>query len=463
VIHTFSLLVALLMLVSVSVASAQAPAPSPTTPAPSAPGTGPAPGTAPAPGAPGTGPGQVETPSAEPILPAPSGTGPTVPLSFPALIGQNLLNPPPPQGPITLTPTITISEEFNDNVFQDNDNRRSDFITGFTPGVTLTIQRPEYRWNAGYNFTAEIYAKETQLSNAANRHNLIVDGFYQLSPTVTFTLNEVFVYDRNANVSSPQGFSSGREASLTNTLSPGLTINATPLTDVRLYADYQLERFLDKEVGTESDSDSDIVVAGVAVDRVLTPRLTGTVDFSGSWASVSGEDDAYALTPQLGLTYRFTRTLSASILGGPSVVFQSGETSVTPAGSISLSQRFKYGAVSLSYNRGLGTAGSFGGVTDNQAVAALLTLDSLLKGFSLSIGPRYTKSDTIERRDQPNEETTALNAGIDATYQIARSVALFFSYNYFHERSKSDQSPTEKIDQNRVFVGIQFGYPFSFD
>jgi predicted porin len=461
VIHTLALLVAMLTLVSVSVASAQAPAPSPTTPAPSAPGTGPAPGTAPAPGAPGTGPDQAETPRAEPTLPAPSGTGPTVPVSVPALIGQNLLNPPPPQGPITLTPSITISEEFNDNIFQDNSNRKSDFITGFTPGVTLTIQRPEYRWNAGYNFTAEIYAKETQLSNVANRQNLIIDGFYQLSPTVTFTLNELFIYDRNPNVSSPQGFSSGREPSLSNTLSPGLTIQATPLTDVRVFGSYQLQRFLGSDVS--SSGDSDIIEAGAAVDRTLTPRLTGTASVTGSFLSVQGEDDAYAVTPQLGVTYRFTRTLSATIIGGPSVIFQSGETSISPAGTVSLSQRFKYGSFSFSYDQSVGSGGSFGGVTNNKSIGATLTLDSLLKGFALSIGPRYTMSDNVQREDRPNEEVKAFNVGVDATYQIARSIALFASYNYFHQRSDEEQSSQQKIDQNRVFVGIQFGYPFSFD
>jgi hypothetical protein len=242
-----------------------------------------------------------------------------------------------------------------------------------------------------------------------------------------------------------------------------LTIQANPLTSVRLFASYQLQRFLDKEVGTDSDSDSDVVVAGVAVDRVFTPRLTGTASFSGSWISPRDEDDAYALTPELGVTYRFTRTFSASVMGGPSVVFQSGETSVAPAGSVSLSQRFKYGLISFSYDRSVGTGGTFGGITDNQSVAAILTLDSLLRGFSLSVGPRFTKSDTVERRGRPDDETTAINASVNAAYQIARSVALFASYNYFHERSKPELGPTQKIDQNRVFVGIQFGYPFSFD
>jgi len=36
---------------------------------------------------------------------------------------------------MTLLPSITISEEFNDNVLLDNRNRRWDLITGVTPAL----------------------------------------------------------------------------------------------------------------------------------------------------------------------------------------------------------------------------------------------------------------------------------------------------------------------------------------
>src|SRR2546422_8979949 len=41
----------------------------------------------------------------------------------------------PLRAPMTLLPSITISEEFNDNVLLDNRNRRWDLITGVTPAL----------------------------------------------------------------------------------------------------------------------------------------------------------------------------------------------------------------------------------------------------------------------------------------------------------------------------------------
>jgi len=48
------------------------------------------------------------------------------------------------RAPLTLTPSLTVSEEYNDNILLNNRDRRHDFITGFTPGLTLTAEDPLY-------------------------------------------------------------------------------------------------------------------------------------------------------------------------------------------------------------------------------------------------------------------------------------------------------------------------------
>ena len=68
-----------------------------------------------------------------------------------ALLGVGLLAssafgqlapPPPIRAPLTITPTITITEEFNDNIDLDNENKNWDLITGLTPGVIVLLQPP---------------------------------------------------------------------------------------------------------------------------------------------------------------------------------------------------------------------------------------------------------------------------------------------------------------------------------
>src|SRR5206468_13118017 len=61
----------------------------------------------------------------------------------------------------------------SDLLFFNNQDRQRDFITGFSPTITLFINRPSYQVNGGYSFTAELYERESPLNNALNRQNFL--------------------------------------------------------------------------------------------------------------------------------------------------------------------------------------------------------------------------------------------------------------------------------------------------
>src|SRR5262249_19544397 len=108
---------------------------------------------------------------APPTVPIPAAPIATYPLE---LLG--LLAPPAQRGPLTLFPSIGVSEEYNDNVHGDNRHRESDFITNFSPTITLQVNRPSYNLNAGYSFSAALYAEGTQPNEAFQSQNFIGSG-----------------------------------------------------------------------------------------------------------------------------------------------------------------------------------------------------------------------------------------------------------------------------------------------
>src|SRR5436190_7053365 len=118
-----------------------------------------------------------------------------------------LLAPPEARGPLTLTPSISVSEEYNDNIFLDNRRRESDFITSFAPAVTLFVNSPSYRLTAGYSFGADLYARQDRLSNPLARQNFLADGMYKLTPELTLTAIESFAFNRSTNLLAPNTFS----------------------------------------------------------------------------------------------------------------------------------------------------------------------------------------------------------------------------------------------------------------
>lgn len=84
-------------------------------------------------------------------------------------------------GPVTLRPRLTISEQYNDNILYrpSNFNPESDFVSTFSPGVTVTlghqgIQNPwldlgdtseENYVSASYNMDSNVYASHGDLNN----------------------------------------------------------------------------------------------------------------------------------------------------------------------------------------------------------------------------------------------------------------------------------------------------------
>jgi len=403
---------------------------------------------------------------APPTLPAPAAPIATYPLE---LLG--LLGPPARRGPLTLTPSIAVSEEYNDNVHGDNRNRESDFITNFSPAITLSVNRPSYQLNAGYSFTSALYAKGTLPNEAFESQNLIGSGSWRLSQTLTLSASDSFAYNKTAsNLVGVQGFSVGQQESLSNTLSPSMSWQFTQLNTLSVGLTYSLLRY---PGGNASDSDT--YGLNATLSHAFTQRFSGNVGYNFTYLHFPScvgvrqqcidQPDSSTNTPTIGFNYQLTPTLSSSINLGAAVTSRGGRTEVAPAGNASLTQVFSFGTASLNYNQGVGVAGGFGGSNDNLSVSGLLTLNTLLRNLFVVFGPTYTRSNPLfqsvlgpaaaERFD-----LWQVSMNLGATYQIARFVSAYGGYAFFVQRSGGSQAD---VDQNRVRFGLQFGYPFNFD
>jgi len=372
-----------------------------------------------------------------------------------------LLTPPAQRGPLTLIPSIAVSEEYNDNIFLDNRDRQSDFITGFNPALTLLVNRPAWELSAGYSFTAEIYAKESQLSDAMNRQAFVATWLYRATPRLTLKASDVFLNDRNTNITS-QGPSTGRQESWSNTFTPGLTWQMTPKTSLSLGASYTALRFLGSGDGGNGE-DSDTYGFRSALGYAFTPRLTGSIGYNFTYLNFEGGESSKTHNPTVGLSYRLTPTLTVSASGGPAFTETEGETSVTPGGVASLTQAFRWGSAGLQYSRSVTAAGGFGGTADTQTVSAGLTLPTWERGLVVTFTPAYNIAKSVSRRQASQVDVKALTVPLAVSYQFARYMSVFAEYTFFQQRTGSASSARTDVDQNRLRFGVQFGYPFNFD
>jgi hypothetical protein len=367
---------------------------------------------------------------------------------------------PPRRAPITLTPSLFVSEEYNDNIRLTNRNRQSDFITGFTPGLQLTFARTTYEVTALYRFTSELYADHSELDQVLRRQDFFLNAFWRATPRLTLSLADSFVSSTDSNIVTVEGVSTGRTRARSNTFTPGLTYRLTPLTNVRVTTSYTHQEFDAAEL-----RGSDIFRGDVAFDRRFTPRLTGTAGYTFQYFDIQRQPDSTTHTLRLGATYRFTPTLTGAVAVGPTLEVREGDTTLRPFASVSLTNRFRWGSINGQYDRTVGTAGGLGGTTQNDVVHGLVQVTRIMRGLGLEFAPRFTSvQGDADQGDRGDIDVRTITLTLRAVYRFNQWIAAAAGYTFFQQRSdRGGSGLTNDVDQNRVYVGLQFGYPIRFD
>jgi hypothetical protein len=372
----------------------------------------------------------------------------------------------PQRAPLTIVPSVTVAEEYNDNVNLSNANRQSDFITTIQPGLAVSFESPTYRLAAGYSFSADMYAREPGRNAAFDRQNFDLDTQWRPTEQLTLTLLDTFLFTTNTNLISPEGVSTGRDRAWTNSLRGGAAYRLSPFTTLRGGGSYTVQRY-----NSAALEDADIYTGDVAVDRVLSPTLTGTLAYEAGYFDIEFEPTTWTHTPRLGLSYRLTNTITLSLSGGPSFeIPESGDSRVTPAVTAAYEQRTFFGAVRADFDRRIGVAAGVGGPTDNTSVGGRVDVITLMRGLTLSLGGRYAWVQSPDNR-QPRIDIQTFTLPLTATYRITAWIAAVAGYQFYRQRTggapvvnpRSGLVIAEDADQNRIFVGLQFGYPFTFD
>ena len=415
-----------------------------------------------------------QEPRARRAIPTPYSTGADVPstvresappvTAYPAeLLG--LLGPPAERGPLTLRPSIAISEEYDDNVLLDNRRRRWDVISRVSPALTLTVNRPAYYLSAGYTLSGEVYANETHLNDAFKDQTFVASGLYRGTRGLTLTIADSFALNRSTNLVASQGFATGQQETWSNTFTPGMAWQMTPQTSLNVRGTFVVQRFLAADTTTSTPGlDSNTYGLLTTVDHTLTRRLTGTIGYGFTYLDFLGEQENSAThTPIVGATYLLTPTLTASVSGGPAITLLENETFVTPAITARIVQVLQIGSVSLEYSRGVGAAGGFGSTTDTQRISAGVVLPTWERGLVIAFTPTYSTATSIGDRQASRVDVNAVTIPLTVSYQFARFAAVFGQYTFFRQRTGSTSSSQLDVDQNRLRFGVQFGYPIKFE
>lgn len=359
-----------------------------------------------------------------------------------------------------LTPSLQLSESFDDNIFGSSSNQQSDFISRFSPGLQGGYRSDPVTLLVNGGFDAEVFAKNPQLNDATSGWHTGLNLQYLPTRPLTLGLNVAYTDTRSLttlsqaltapSLAAPAPATTlefGRQKTTFLSAAPSLAYQFTPLTS-------GTSRYTFTQTTQEGGTKNTAHQPQLGLARRFTPLDTGTLNYRLDIFESSGSSTTTSHTPTIGWTRQLTPRTTGSLQAGPRF---SSDGSVHPEVSASLTHEFKVadrmGRASLAYAHSEGfVIGQAGTVTTDTGSGSIAF--EPLRLLQVSVGPAVTKlSGGTTTRD-----TTTYGVTAAASYQILRWLAARANYNFFYQ----DQTGPA-IRRNVFTLSLDVTYPVRVD
>lgn len=374
-----------------------------------------------------------------------------------------ILEPPLPGtvGPpgLYLSPTISIEEEFNDNIFSASTGRQWDFITRFTPGLKLAYRSEPLTLEAGYVFSSELYARNSELNDVVARQ--LATGSVRYLPTRLLRLGLAASYLKTNDVNTflPQ-FSPGTQRQIGRQTAEGIDASAsiayqfTPRLSGEATYTWTRREVEDGARDTSNTGTLDATYLVTPVDTLLGTVGFGFFDTTGNADSTSQAITTADVTSQYataGWTRRFAPNLEGTARLGARVS-ETPAVNVSPEAALTLNHTRGIVLYSLSYAHtaapSLGEAGLF----KVDAVAGTVTWQ-ILRTLRTVIGATVARSDPMGS-SSTRTTATAYGVTVGVTYQVTRWASVRAGYVFYYQ---DVERQANNIMRNVFTVGVDLG------
>ena len=342
-------------------------------------------------------------------------------------------------------PSFTLAEEFDDNVFVSTTDPKSDFITRLTPGLQLGYRSVPFTLLASGSIDAEIYANNSELSDAANRKRAALEVKYLPFRLLTVSLNVTYFETNTPSELVPTtGLQLARTRATQLAIIPAATYQITSVdTATASYA------FFHDTLDGGLDNDTHRVKLGYA--RQLTALDTGFINYRLHVFENQGNPTTITNTPTLGWKRQLTPNTVLTLEGGPRVV--SGgpsfiDDTVEPEAHASLEHSFKLAKVALEYHRTEAIVVGRPGKVELESVSGSFEIEPM-RLLKLRFQPGYY-------RTFGGEDPTATVYGflLGALYPIKSWLTARLDYRFAYQKQADTSLP-----HNIVTLSLDFVYP----
>lgn len=361
--------------------------------------------------------------------------------------------------------STSLAEKYDDNIYLNEHDEEDDFITAFTPDISIAYLTENTSLSLRYHPEFEFYADNSGENDVNHRGSL--DFNSMLTPKLRWTVSDNLIFTPAQNTAGEElrrhhrTSRSNDSDQLNNFFNTVLSYQLFHATSVHAGFSYNLENY------DESDyQDSDEYTYELGVERRLTGsdtifcnyryrRLLYKDDKSlksyrrRPWYGEENDTDVQSVT--IGETHRFPRELVLTVSAGVEFIDEEHEDNDTDwSGRVSLTKAFRTGSLSLSFNRSISTGSGEGGtvVRNSLDLTGRKDLTRHLTGNFTAIC--YTEKSVSG--DETDSENRELILGID--YQISRRLSSALSGSFM--KQDSDGWGEGDIDSYRAGINLNY-------
>ena len=393
---------------------------------------------------------------------------------------------------VELLPMITVTQEYDDNIFLDKTDTEADYLTTISPQIGISIASETDTFQLTYAPTFVYYSNHSEENTVRHRSTLDlgqnIGKFFRLSLTDTYyRTDEPFeadretqtvrrnrnLYERNdANLSLDYRFGSGdslsmgyRHSILENedpTIddaiergpSASLSHQLSSGNSVSISIQYTEAEF-NRDDGTAPGDDYTGYIISPSYSLRFNPRTTASINYSLAVRDFEGASEDYRThNGGIGVSHSFSQNTSFS--GNIGYFIQDRERSDNTSGltfSTNLNKSLERGSFSI---------GASVGQTEEFLEArrrGFTRFQSLNSQFNYRISENLNSSAGITYRQNSDaagieDETYQGNAGITTSFRRWFNAGLNYSY-----RKRVGDNPDDEYVDNRIILSISASRP----
>ena len=358
----------------------------------------------------------------------------------------------PAQTGYYLTPSLSIAEVYDDNLFYTQSPRTHDLFTRISPGLKAGYQSAPLTVEGSYAFDSEVYSQHSELTTPLVRQRGLIE--LKATPTQVLTLSLPVSYYQSrtpTELNLTTGLAVGRVRAERYTTNPGFTYRLDPLTTAK--GDYTYSKDLLAAGITAGAITIDTHIVNLALDRRLSPRDTVGPGYLGRRYEFSGFPALTSHAFTLGWSHELTPLTTFTLRGGPRLT--EGTVDRLPEASAAIRHKLKSGQLSLSYASTLATVFGLATAATAQGITATAAME-LLPKLQLSAAPAlYTVSEPLK--------ATVYVMNLEVSYQLTKTLAWGAAYQFSLQQGTLSGSRDVDILHNIFLIRLTVTYPVRVD